>query len=188
MGNTGFQGTALTESGSQDFSQDKAPMPLTLPPLCAAVRGDGGAASTISEWPHLLTVESGGPPTFSSPTSQSLFAGALGRTTEASALRLLKHHTSEYSQIYCTFFCLPAVSNKRNTPEEWQDHALSNGSMLSVAIKSLPGQVARADGQGLQKNCSVTLSVLNSCVTLGKLLLLTSLNYLVQNGNNNIQY
>lgn len=63
----------------------------------------------------------------------------LGGLLKCLALRLLKHCTTEYSWICCNCFCL-----HQQWVEEWQDHIICHGRRLSVAIKSLPGQVARA--------------------------------------------
>lgn len=131
MGNTRFQGTALTESGSQDFSQDKAPPAAPTPhSVCCGKRWwpqvltleSGGRASTISEWPHRLTVE---------------------------ALRLLKHCTTEYSQICCLLSRLHQQWVTRGIHLR-NDKTMSYAmTMLSVAIKSLTGQVAGATTEKL---------------------------------------
>lgn len=77
----------------------------------------GGEASTRSEWIYRLAVGSSGLWTFFFPTSQPLFAGALGGPLKCLSLRLLKCCTTEYSWICYTLFC-----SHQQQLEEWQDH------------------------------------------------------------------
>lgn len=93
MRNASFQGSALTETDSRTSPK------RSEDPLCCLKKWwdyvvsleSGGEASTRSEWIYRLAVGSGGLRTFFFPTSQPLFAGALGgEATEESVSQATK--------------------------------------------------------------------------------------------------
>lgn len=77
----------------------------------------GGEASTGSEWTHRLAAWSGGLLTFFFPTSQSLFAGALGRATEVSGSQATKvlHYWILLNLLHPSLFT-PAASRRMTRP------------------------------------------------------------------------